>query len=533
MLFQPRRKNQVLFVHDREGAALIFFTLFLFVLIFLVGAGVDYAGALVVKQRLINASDATAVAIARNPALTEAEIATVANAFIEAHYGSSDFGTVTARTITTEPNVVNVQLTAQMETSILRAVGIGSVDIVAATAVVRRQRKLEVVLVLDNTGSMCNPNCAAKLDKLKDASNTLTDILFGAETVSETIKIGLVPFSASVNVGADKVSSGWIDTFGISSLQNEDINLPGGRTLLDMYDELSNVAWNGCVRARVGGNDVTDAPPVAGVGERLWVPYFAPDEPGPGVEPGGVYVNDYVFDDANLGSLAERQRNGTKYLGQTVASSHLLRNPPRGPNFNCVPQPVQALTDQKTAIVAAINGMQASGSTVIPSGLAWGWRLISDSVPFVEGAPYSDQDVIKAIILLTDGRNQVEGDVGHNNSYYSSYGYAAEGHLGATNGSESQAILDAKTSTLCSNIKADHDGAADGEDIYLYTITFIDEGQVGAGQAAAIRTMMQSCATPDAKCPGNKCYYDSPTGGDLQNAFTSIASGLAELRIAK
>ena len=234
-----------------------------------------------------------------------------------------------------------------------------------------------------------------------------------------------------------------------------------------------------------------------------------------------------------MGTPAERQRNGTKYLGQTVASSHLLNNPPRGPNFNCVPQQVQALTDTKSAIVSAINGMQAAGSTVIPSGLAWGWRVISESVPYVQGAPYSDQDVIKAIIVLTDGRDQVEGDVGHNNSYYSSYGYAAEGHLGATSGTETQATLDAKTLALCSNIKADKDGIVEDEDIYLYTITFIDEAQVGASQAAAIRAMMQSCATPDSKCPGGRCYYDSPTGGDLQNAFANIATGLSELRIAK
>ncbi len=198
-----------------------------------------------------------------------------------------------------------------------------------------------------------------------------------------------------------------------------------------------------------------------------------------------------------------------------------------------MPQPVQALTNQKDAIISAINGMQANGATVIPSGLAWGWRVISPTVPFVEGAPYSDQGVIKAIILLTDGRNQVEIDVGHNKSYYSSYGYAAEGHLGATDGTQSQATLDAKTLTLCNNIKANHDNIANDEDIYLYTISFVDEGVVGIDQAAAIRTMMQTCATPDAKCPGNKCFYDSPTGEDLQRAFTNIAAGLSNLRIAK
>lgn len=537
VLLPFRRENKVRFIHDREGAVLVIFTLFLFVLISVVGVGVDYARALVVKQRLINASDAAAIAIARQPSLTDAEITTVANAFIEAHYGSADFGHVTGRSITTETNGVSIRLTAQMETSILRAVGIGKMDIVAETDVVRGQRRLEVVLVLDNTGSMCVPSCAAKLDRLKEASFALTDQLFGPGEVSDAVKIGIVPFSGSVNVGTDKVSSGWIDTLGISPLHNEDIDLPGGRTLLDMYDELPHYAWNGCVRARVlgtGGYDVSDAPPVAGVAESLWVPYFAPDEPGPDAS-GFGYPNDYIFDDPSTGSPAEQQRNGNKYLGFADAGSYQIYDPFPfgGPNLNCVPQPVQALTNQKSAIIAAINGMQAAGATVIPSGLAWGWRVISPGIPFVEGAPYSDQGVIKAIILLTDGRNQVEMDFGHNKSYYSSYGYAAEGHLGATDGSQSQATLDAKTLTLCSNIKANHDSVADDEDIYLYTITFVDESVVGIDQAAAIRTMLQSCATPDAKCPGGKCYYDSPTGDDLQRAFANIAAGLSKLRIAR
>jgi hypothetical protein len=163
---------------------------------------------------------------------------------------------------------------------------------------------------------------------------------------------------------------------------------------------------------------------------------------------------------------------------------------------------------------------------VIPEGLAWGWRVLSPSIPFTEGVPYTDQDTIKAIILLTDGRNQVEGDIGHNNSFYSAYGYAAEGHLGNTNGSETRAVLDAKTRTLCQNVKADKDGIVTDNDVYIYTLTF----QVPDG---ATRTMMQECATPPADCPGDQCFFDSPTASDLDGAFEKIAIGLSQLRLAR
>ena len=173
------------------------------------------------------------------------------------------------------------------------------------------------------------------------------------------------------------------------------------------------------------------------------------------------------------------------------------------------------------------------GNTVIPAGLSWGWRVLSSPAPFAEGAPYSDQDTIKAIILLTDGSNAVEGAIGHNNSFYSTYGYANSGHLGPPSGVQANATLDAKTTQVCNNIKADKDGVAGDQDILLFTISFVDEGQVGSTTAAAIRALLQNCATPDADCPNQQCYYDTPDPALLQSTFAAIAAGLTELRIAK
>lgn len=170
--------------------------------------------------------------------------------------------------------------------------------------------------------------------------------------------------------------------------------------------------------------------------------------------------------------------------------------------------------------------MEAAGSTVIPEGLAWGWRVLSPAEPFTEGVSYTNQKTLKAIILLTDGRNQVEGDIGHNNSFYSAYGYAAEGHLGPADGSGTREALDAKTAALCSSVKADKDGVAGDQDVFVYTLTF----QVPDN---ATRTMMQNCATPPDDCPGNQCYFDSPTAADLDGAFEKIAIGLSQLRLAK
>ncbi len=217
------------------------------------------------------------------------------------------------------------------------------------------------------------------------------------------------------------------------------------------------------------------------------------------------------------------QRDASHYTGESPFGG--------SPNFNCVPQKIQPLTNVKSTITTAITGMAATGSTVIPAGLGWGWRVLSPTAPYTEGVDYSDQRVAKAIILLTDGANQVHGadgnpNNGHNKSFYTAYGYAAEGHLGNTNGTQTQSVLDDKTATLCTAIKANKDDVIDDQDIYIYTITF-DVTDTG------IKTLMQNCATPPESCPGEACYFNSPSGADLEDAFESIAVGLNKLRVAK
>ncbi len=101
--------------------------------------------------------------------------------------------------------------------------------------------------------------------QLKIAANKMVTVLFGDDATSEHVKVGLVPFSATVNVGTDKLGKGWLDETGVSFLQDEDIDLPSNVTLLGLFGKMKNTSWGGCVRARLtpGGTDLdlTDTPP--------------------------------------------------------------------------------------------------------------------------------------------------------------------------------------------------------------------------------------------------------------------------------
>ena len=161
---------------------------------------------------------------------------------------------------------------------------------------------------------------------------------------------------------------------------------------MSLFGGILTEGWKGCVRARANPYDTQDTLPDSANNQTLFTPYFAPDEGRANTVDG----NNYVL----LNLLGLPVSNITKYFLPAIRSGS------GSPNYKCGAA-VQPLTNDKAAITSRINAMIADGNTVIPEGLAWGWRLISSGERFTEGAPYGQKDVIKVIILLTDGANDV------------------------------------------------------------------------------------------------------------------------------
>lgn len=490
------------FACSRDGVAALLFGIFLVPALLGAGLAIDFSRGVKARQHLSHALDAAALAVGSWPGLTVEELTGKAQDYFDANTNTKVMGTPGPLSVDVQDGTITLSASTTIKTMIMNLAGFDELTVNAVAEVTRNGKKIELVMVLDNTGSM---GWNGKLDALKSAANTLIDALMvdnqNAE-VDEDVLIGVVPFSAAVNVGADKLNSGWIDVTASSSIASEDF--APGINVLDLYDDIQNRSWNGCVRARVAPFDTQDVSP--GSGDTLWAPYFAPDEPD-----FSGYANRYVSDSGYGSSYYDydaRQRYTGKYAGLTIPTPSNAT-----PHFNCRISPLTPLSPQRGIVESAINEMIASGNTVIPAGLAWGWRLLSPTAPFSEGAPYTDTDTIKAMILLTDGENQVSGGMGtHNRSQYSAYGFAQSGHLGNPNGSEAEAVLNAKTATLCDNIKA--------AGIQIYTVTF----QV---PSTSVQDLMRGCATDPSM------YFDSPTNAELQEIFGDIAEGLAGLRLSK
>jgi hypothetical protein len=356
------------------------------------------------------------------------------------------------------------------------------------------------------------------MDAMQSAAKKMIETLFNGRSTSDTLTAAVVPFAGAVNVGSDNKDEDWIDGKAKSGIATEDYNTNTTKTF-DIYKKLSDYksswSWNGCVRERDGdAYELTDAAPSTGTPASLFAPYLAPDEADDDHNEGDNYSNSYI-EDGNCGTNNKNKRKAIKCQEYVGKYDMPKKDDSRasGPNSNCPPQAITALTNTKSTVTTAIEALQASGNTVIPAGLLWGWRVLSPAAPFTEGKGQDEEERVRAIVLLTDGENSVSGGGnGKNKSVYNAFGYARKGHLGDANGSDAESELNSKTATVCSRIKA--------QGILIYTIGF-------KVTDTTTQNMLKNCATK------NDMYFNSPSNDQLASVFQDIAQGLGDLRIAQ
>ncbi|MEX1060919.1 MAG: TadE/TadG family type IV pilus assembly protein [Methyloceanibacter sp.] len=517
-MFRASGRSLRSFAQDAKGNVAILFGVALIPILLSVGVAVDYGRALVVRERMADAADAAGLAIGSWPGLTQDELKTKAQQFFSANYPPDSIGTVGTLDVAFAGEDIKVSVSGEVPTTFMKLANFDTIGVSVTNTISKKERNIELVLVLDTTGSM---RSGGKLSAMQSAAKKMVQTLFDGKSTSNTLKIAVVPFSAAVNIGAGNDDHGWLDDATYpnnSAIAKEDFAFSNGQSVKKLYDQITNRDWRGCVRERGGSYELTDDPPGSSAASK-WVRYFAPDEP----DTSSSYCNNYA-NDKTTGSADKRQKYTPKYNNLTVQGGNACEGP-KGPEFNCPPRPITPLTNNQGQVISAIEELQANGYTVIPAGLLWGWRAISPGEPFTEGKPYDDEKWVNAIVLLTDGENEVRGgsNGSNNNSIYNAFGYAKNGHLGSTSGSNAEATLDSKTLAVCSAIKKVSGSAGGEEEIRLYTIGF----QV----TTASQNLLKSCASTDEQ--GSKLFYNSPTNEQLAGIFQDIAQGLGELRIAQ
>lgn len=479
-------KKKKKFVRNERGAVFAIIGLSFMCMVGVTASSVDMARGGLLKSELITALDSAGLAggtVANSPDVNET-IHKYFNANMPSNFMGSSVDSLNIQ-LATDKTTLSLSTSAHMKNSMMQVVGWDMTNVPVSNQITIEHSGLELVMVLDNTGSMTEDagGGQSKIQALQSAATSLVNILYGDKTTVKNLWIGLVPFAQAVNVGTQHAS--WT-----SSNSND----------------WGNTTWMGCVESRgantgTTGRDVTDDPPAT----QLFTQYYS------------ACVNTWSSSASWHNSWYGTTRQsvgGGRYIYENCSKSRGWQyssplDTVYGPNQYCS-QPLTGMTSDKATILNAINSMQATGDTEINLGLAWGWRMLSPRWRGLWGgemntANYNGQTLPldyntplmnKAVILLTDGNNNATS------GNYTAYGSS----ITATN-------LNSKTTAVCNSLKKNG--------VIIYTIA------LGTDLTSSGKSLLQDCASNPA------FYFESPTASDLQDAFTAIGDSLSNLRISK
>jgi len=528
------------YIRNTSGTIVVMFAIMAPIIVGSAGMALDFAHAYLVQQRLSQAIDAAALA-ATAQATDEGTIEQKVKDFFEANYPEEKLGATFEPIVVVEGNQVKVTGRAEYLTFFLSIIGIHEILVEAETTVQREVQGIEVVLVLDNTGSMATENDEGieNIEALKIASRNFISTLFENTSNPETVKIGMVPYSNSVRIGRyglgknpDNTVYGNGDVF---------VNLPAGISYTTSHN--SSSGWYGCVVEHKQTNYNAAATHVAGSAGQLWRTgsgtgcNTADKCRGHGWAPGSNTNDPYDYDvldnyegkwdiymygrvipngdecdDIDSGSYdySNSRCSNCTGSGGNCNSTYCYcmvgtsGNADDGPNTGCPYAYVMPLTSDLEALNDRIDEMRPDGNTLGNIGMAWGYRLISPEAPFEEGAPWDNPYWRKVVVMMTDGDNT-------ENSYYSSYWFTNKNNMSVTK-------FNTRFSETCEAMKE--------QGIIVYTVTFNDEDEDGDPVIREnTRDYYRNCASsPDQ-------YYDAPTQEELIDVFEQISRELSNLHI--
>ena len=146
-----------LFTRSQQGSVMPLVALGMFTLIGATGVAVDMGRQEIVQSRMQNALDSAGLAAGTAPG--GSNLNTVVNNYFYANFPANYLG-VTVNSLTVTPNANNsvlaLAVSGTVNTSFMNIFGIKTMNVSSTSQITRQSEGMELVLVLDNTGSM---NC--------------------------------------------------------------------------------------------------------------------------------------------------------------------------------------------------------------------------------------------------------------------------------------------------------------------------------------------------------------------------------------
>ncbi|GGK34142.1 TadE/TadG family type IV pilus assembly protein [Salinarimonas ramus] len=522
-------------IEDRRGGVAVAFALSLLPTLGLAGVAVDYNRVANVRPQVLSMLDRAALAAVSREEEYGAE--DYAREMVEQLIPELPEGVVIDEVVprlvvdaSTGARTMHVEASGRVTANISRVIGIESIPFTLESEAQAASKLYEVVLVVDVTGSMKD----SKINALRQSATRFVETLLPAGASSDRLRVAIVPYSATVNVGTSR--SGWLtpgngalDDAGLDAIaQNRYVwdssevpaNLCKGTNVvwdgqkqlcymgtLSAFEDVDDCpgvirgdtcyvanAWAGCVMERAGSDgELTDAPPSTAA----FRPYYWQSWTGNG-SPSNRF-NSWL-------------PNSVDESWHTNATS----NDGRGPNLGCPKNAVVPFTADRDLLLGEIEDFEAwhRGGTMGHVGLLWGWRLVSPQWQGLWGPDHwadapPHAKVERILVFMTDGENGFyTGHAPSNDSDYTAYGRMSES--ATFNRSNHKRLLNERMETVCENLHA--------EDVEVFTVAF-------ALSSADAHKLLGGCAST----PRHVFTSEVDT---LVAHFETIARDIYERRVA-
>lgn len=298
------------FATDERGAFALIFAVTTLIVLVCAGAAVDYTRFQRDRAEVQTVLDGLALALQPQIYAEDSDtIRAIATARLNAHFEGREMS-VALSAIEVDTESGRLMLASQLETPMyfIRLIGIETLAANMKVQAEREPARVELALVLDNSGSMLAQN---RIGELKRAARCAVNIIFHGNRVANACelyydyepmndaRISIIPFTSLVNVGAANANAAWIDRGqgaptardGFSD-RNDPFSFSGaGLDRLALYAAME-VEWRGCVEARPhltrtgmrpdrpeDALDTSDIAPDPANPLTLFVPALAPDSP--------------------------------------------------------------------------------------------------------------------------------------------------------------------------------------------------------------------------------------------------------------
>ena len=503
------------FSNDQQGGFVTIIALALTTIIVMAMFAIDYAKLTLVRMQAQQAADIAV--ISSLPDLHSPNYQDVAMRFFTANFADNYLSTdyksddvVIMRE--TAVNRISVDPQFRTETILGRYQGTGAQDMrVHSTGQHTTDNpNLEVTLVIDNTGSLCHPDCTW-FDAMVDSAKGFTSSLYDGQQTLENTSISIVPFVAAVNVGNGPTQQSWL-TNGADTIT--DMVIAGD---YDNHPDKDGQPWMGCVEARADlasvdypgtTMDMTDETPSMG---SFGVYYDEGDSFGNPWNGQASTPNGRVTSSAPMEVSEDMGTYSDAVMSQRVYMA--------GPNKSC-PAPMQTFLTDYNDVVSAIETSRSidGGGTMVNVGMAWAWRTLSPKWQGVWDAaktdlprPY-DASNRKIVVLFTDGDNQFFPSdlqsIYPKGSQYTAFKRFNENKLDITGThAEAREELDRRLLETCAMMKA--------ENITIYTVL------ARYAENSDYAALLRQCAS------GTDFSYTVNDTAEMATAFREIAEEIA------